>query len=109
MEKTVFGKILILIALGVFATLQYKLWLGEGGVNDVHKLKQAVAAQQAENAKLVERNRVLEAEVQDLKTGMEAIEEHARQDLGMVKNNETFYLVTGNPNAKPAQPAPAKN
>lgn len=112
MEKTLFGKLLIVIALVVFAALQYSLWLGEGGVADVRRLKQSVAAQQEENKRLAERNRVLEAEVQDLKNGLEAIEEHARQDLGMIKSNETFYLVTGNPNAgsqASQQQAPAKN
>jgi cell division protein FtsB len=105
MHRTLFGKLLIAVALLVFGYLQYNLWVGEGGINDVRKLKQTIAAQQTENATLAERNRVLEAEVKDLKTGMEAIEEHSRQDLGMIKNNETFYLVTGNPKAKAAPPA----
>ncbi len=104
MEQTRFGKLLILVALLVFLCLQFSLWLGEGGVRDVHRLKQAVATQEAENKKLRERNRVLEAEVRDLKDGLEAIEEHARQDLGMIKNNETFYLITGSPDAATAQP-----
>ena len=105
MHKTLLGKLLIVVALIAFGGLQYNLWMGEGGINDMRKLKQSIAAQQAENAQLAERNRVLEAEVKDLKTGMEAIEEHSRQDLGMIKNNETFYLVTGNPNVKAADPA----
>ena len=105
MQNTLLGKLLIGVALIAFGYLLYNLFVGEGGINDVRKLKLAIAAQQAENATLTERNRVLEAEVKDLKTGMEAIEEHSRQDLGMIKNNETFYLVTGNPNAKPAPSA----
>lgn len=104
MEQTRFGKLLILLALLIFLGLQFSLWLGEGGVRDVHRLKQAVAEQEAANRKLSERNRVLEAEVRDLKDGLEAIEEHARQDLGMIKNSETFYLITGSPDAAPAQP-----
>jgi cell division protein FtsB len=111
MEKTLFGKLLIVGAFVVFAMLQYSLWFGEGGVRDVRELKRAVAVQQQENDKLAERNRVLEAEVMDLKNGLEAVEEHARLDLGMIKQNETFYLVTGNPDARKAPaaapPAPA--
>ncbi len=107
MEKTLFGKFLIAAALVAFAALQFSLWFGEGGVLDVRNLKKAVAAQQQENEKLAERNRVLEAEVRDLKNGLEAVEEHGRLDLGMIKQNETFYLVTGNPDArKPAEVAP---
>ncbi|HEX4870620.1 MAG TPA: cell division protein FtsB [Moraxellaceae bacterium] len=107
MFRTVFGKLLIGIALGAFLVLQFTLWFGEGGVRDVHALKRAIAEQQLENERLAERNRVLEAEVKDLKNGLEAIEEHGRQDLGMIKQNETFYLVTGNPNAPAPAPAPA--
>lgn len=110
MEKTLFGKLLLVVAFVVFAVLQFNLWFGEGGVRDVRDLKKAVALQQQENERLAERNRVLEAEVKDLKNGLEAVEEHSRLDLGMIKQNETFYLVTGNPDAKKAAaaaPAPA--
>lgn len=109
MFKTFFGKLLLAIALVAFLSLQHSLWLGEGGVRDVHALKRAIAEQQIENGKLAERNRVLEAEVKDLKNGLEAVEEHSRLDLGMIKQDETFYLVTGNPDARaaPAAPVPA--
>lgn len=106
MFRTFFGKLLLGIAFSAFLWLQYSLWLGEGGVRDVHALKRAIAEQELENRMLVERNRVLEAEVKDLKNGLEAVEEHSRIDLGMIKQDETFYLVTGNPDA-PAAPAPA--
>ncbi|MFZ5562253.1 MAG: cell division protein FtsB [Pseudomonadota bacterium] len=102
MPQTLFGKTLLGIALVAFTALQFSLWLGEGGVGDVRALKAAIAAQQIENEKLAERNRVLEAEVKDLKNGLEAVEEHSRQDLGMIRQNETFYLVTGNPDARQA-------
>lgn len=107
MEKTLFGKLLLLIALVAFLALQFNLWFGEGGVRDVQKLKAAVAKQSQENERLSERNRVLEAEVKDLKSGLEAVEEHGRLDLGMIKQNETFYLVTGNPDAKKPAAAPS--
>ncbi len=79
----------------------------------MHRIKQAVAEQQAENLRLRQRNAVLEAEVNDLKNGQAAIEERARLDLGMIKDDETFYLVTGkalsgsataNTTPKPATP-----
>jgi len=89
------GRLLLWLAAGIFLILQLSLWFGEGGILDVHRLKSAVAAQQAENLKLRQRNQVLEAEVNDLKNGREAIEERARLDLGMIKDSETFYLVTG--------------
>ncbi|GAC1456041.1 MAG: hypothetical protein PVSMB6_13600 [Steroidobacteraceae bacterium] len=81
--------------------LQYRRWISEDGVREVARLKQAVAAQRAENDQLAERNQQLAAEVRDLKTGMEALEERARSDLGMIARNETFYQVV------PARPAPA--
>jgi cell division protein FtsB len=108
MPKTLFGKALLVLALLVVGYFQYSLWFGEGGVQNIRTLKKAIAEQQAENQKLAERNRVLEAEVRDLKTGMEAVEEHARIDLGMIKQGETFYLVTGSPDGrKPGDAPPA--
>jgi len=73
--------------------LQYRVWLSDDGVRGVTRLHQAVAAQRAENDQLAERNRQLAAEVRDLKTGMDALEERARSDLGMIARNETFYQV----------------
>jgi cell division protein FtsB len=73
--------------------LQYRVWFSEDGVHDVARLQQAVAAQRSENDQLAERNRQLAAEVRDLKTGMDALEERARSDLGMIAHNETFYQV----------------
>ena len=81
--------------------LQYRIWVSDNGVRQVERLKQAVAAQTAEDARLEERNRQLAAEVRDLKTGMGALEERARSDLGMIGRNETFYQVV------PARPADA--
>lgn len=112
------GRLLLWLAAGIFLTLQFKLWFGEGGIVDVHRIKQAVAQQQAENLRLRQRNAVLEAEVNDLKNGQAAIEERARLDLGMIKDDETFYLVTGkalsgsataNTAIKPATPVRAES
>lgn len=89
------SRTLLWLAVAIFVVLQASLWFGEGGIFDVHRLKQAVAEQQGENLRLRQRNGVLEAEVNDLKTGQAAIEERARLDLGLIKDDETFYLVTG--------------
>jgi len=85
----------------VVVLLQYRIWVSDNGVRQVQRLRQAVAAQQAEDGQLTERNRQLAAEVRDLKTGMVALEERARSDLGMIQHNETFYQVV------PARPAGA--
>ena len=63
--------------------LQYRVWLSEDGVRQLARLQHAVAAQRAENGQLEERNHQLAAEVRDLKTGLDALEERARSDLGM--------------------------
>jgi cell division protein FtsB len=77
----------------VVLLLQYRIWLSEDGVRELRRLETAVAAQRAENDQKVERNRQLAAEVRDLKNGMQALEERARSDLGMIASNETFYQV----------------
>ena len=85
--------------------LQYRVWFSEDGVREVGRLKQAVARQQSENTQLADRNKQLAAEVRDLKTGMEALEERARSDLGMIARNETFYqVVPARPNAASSKP-----
>lgn len=84
---------LLLFLLILLVYLQYRLWLGDGGLLDVWDLHREVEAQRQENARLRERNETLNAEVIDLKQGLDAIEEHAREDLGMVKEGETFYQV----------------
>ena len=88
MMKWLTGIFLVLLLL-----LQYSLWFGNGGLLRVWQLNQSVEAQKAENARLKERNEALEAEVRDLKKGLEAIEERARTDLGMIKKDETFFQV----------------
>lgn len=77
----------------VLAGLQYRLWVGEGSLAQVSELQQQIADQQGENERLLERNRILEAEVVELKKGMETVEERARHELGMVKEGETLYQL----------------
>ncbi len=87
-------KILAAILLFLFLLLQYDLWVGEGSMATVHHLQQAVQNQKQENAKLKQRNAALAADVQDLKQGLEAVEERARSELGMIKKGETFIQIT---------------
>lgn len=91
----------------VLVLLQYRLWLGDGGMREVSRLRQEIEQQREENATLRERNRTLTAEVQDLKKGTTAIEERARTDLGMVKQGETFYQVVPPKDAQSARNRPA--
>ena len=88
-------KWLWVISLTLLAALQYRLWVGEGSLAHVAQLKQEIAEQQRENEKLLERNRVLTAEVIELKQGLETIEERARHELGMVKEGETLFQLSG--------------
>ena len=104
------SKLVLLLAVVLIAGLQYQFWLGEGGYFPHQALTQQNTQQAEVNHELKERNRILAAEVYDLKNGAEAIEEHARLDLGLVKPNETFVQMSTissrykaiyiNPNAK---------
>lgn len=92
----------MLIGLGLAALmLQAELWLSDDGYRKTLKLRAAVAEQRAQNAQLVERNAALDAEVVNLKRGLEAAEERARTDLGLVGPGETFYQVV--PDSGPAR------
>lgn len=79
--------------------LQYKLWVGDGGVPSVLQLQKDVQLQQQVKQQLGERNAALEAEVEDLKQGLQAIEERARSELGMVRKDEQFYQIINKPPA----------
>ena len=84
---------LALVFVVLIAALQYPMWLGKGGWLQVRELAQQVETQRADNAQLKARNEALDAEVRDLKTGSEAIEERARSELGMVRHDEIFFQV----------------
>jgi cell division protein FtsB len=88
---------LVWLLIILFVLLQYRLWVGDGSLAEVWNLYQAVEAQKQENQRLRERNQALEAEVKDLKQGLEAIEERAREELGMIKEGETFYQIIEDP------------
>ncbi|MCC4832174.1 cell division protein FtsB [Shewanella sp. 1_MG-2023] len=89
-------KRLLLLLIILVGLLQYRLWLGENNLSQYMNLQKQIASQQESNDKLIARNQVLKAEIIDLKSGTEAIEERARNELGMVKEGETFYRVVGN-------------
>ena len=107
----ILGVILVLLILA----LQYPMWLGKGGWLQVRELDRQVEAQRQANAELKARNAALDAEVRDLKTGFEAIEERARSDLGMVRQDEVFFQLQPDPGTTAASgksqaaatPAPA--
>jgi cell division protein FtsB len=82
------------VALGLLIVLiQYPLWLGKGGWLRAWEMDRQVQAQRAKNSQAQQRNATLEAEVNDLKQGTEAIEERARYELGMVRHDELFFHI----------------
>jgi len=95
-------RVLTLILALLILALQYPLWLGKGSWLKAWEVDQELSKQNAENARLKARNASLDAEVKDLKTGYEAIEERARSELGMVKQDEVFFQIL-----EPQKPAPA--
>ena len=99
---------LALVFVALIVALQYPMWLGKGGWLQVRENDRELALQREANAKLKARNDALDADVRDLKTGYEAIEERARAELGMIRHDEVlFQIERGGAGVKPAQ-APAK-
>lgn len=86
-------KLLFAFIVFVIVTLQYQLWLGEDSIRALNMLEVDLDAQRQGNADLIERNRLVEIEVLDLKNGLEAVEERARSELGMIRKGEVFYLI----------------
>ncbi len=86
--RLVSGILLVFLLL-----LQYRLWFGKNSVPDYLSLQEEVVRQQHDNNKLRQRNKLLYADTDDLKSGLEAIEERARKELGMIKEGETFYRI----------------
>ena len=84
-------RVLAGIFAGLIVLVQYPLWLGKGGWLKVWDIDRQVSEQKVRNEKLMVRNASLDAEVRDLKQGSEAIEERARYELGMVKQDEVFF------------------
>lgn len=91
-----------LLLLALLLWLQYRLWLGDAGLPAAHGLQLRVEAQREENRGLAQRNAVLAAEVDNLKSGEAAVEERARTELGMIRPGETFYRVVEGVSAEDA-------
>ena len=90
-------RIVTLILFVLLIMLQFKLWFGEGGFTEVARLETRVENQRQQNTDLLQRNAELHAEVEDLRERLEAVEERARSELGLIKPDEQFYQVVPPP------------
>ncbi len=90
-------RLLIVMLVLALAGLQYRLWFGDGSLSEVVRLSRQLGIQKQKLIELEARNRRLEAQVLDLQNGLDAYEEKARNDLGMVKRGETFYQLVAPP------------
>ena len=99
-------RLLTLIIALLLVAIQYPLWLGKGGWMRTWELERLLAAQHEVNAKLETRNIALDAEVRDLKSGTDAIEERARFELGMIREGEAFVQIVDASSANAQAPAP---
>ena len=86
-------RIFIAILVGVLALFQYDLWFGKNGYFAYKSVSAQIVENKAENEKLVQRNQMVSAEIQGLTKGFESIEERARMQHDMVKENEVFYHI----------------
>ena len=86
-------KLFIALLMIMLIYLQSRLWIGEGSVSEIISLREKIGQEQIESDRLVHRNKLLANEVIELQTGLETIEKEARQELGMIKRDETFYLI----------------
>lgn len=87
------GKAALITGLLILGYFQYRLWFADGGVPDVRRQQAEIAQMTEENGRLRARNEALQAEVDDLKSGVAAMEGRARTDLGMIRRDETFFLL----------------
>ncbi|MEL0630362.1 cell division protein FtsB [Psychromonas aquatilis] len=86
-------RLLLLIFIFIFALLQYHLWFGKNGLQDNSEFSKDVELATASNEELQKRNQIMFSEIDNLKTGIEAIEERARNELGLIKEGETFFRI----------------
>lgn len=100
-------RLLAIILTGLILLIQYPLWLGKGGLLRVWEMERQIDSQRAINDGLQARNAALDAEVRDLKQGLEAVEERARNELGMIRRDEIFFQVLENAPASGAGTAGA--
>jgi len=97
-------KPLALTLAALIALIQYPLWLGKGSWLRVWEVDRQIRAQHEVNRQLQTRNRALDAEVRDLKVGLDAVEERARSELGMVRHNEIYFQLLDDARAPAAAP-----
>lgn len=86
-------RIFIGLLLVVILSLQARLWTGQGSLAHVSGLKEQVELRTAANESKMQRNEILKAEIKDLREGLEAVEDIARSELGLIKKGETFFLL----------------
>lgn len=86
-------RLLTVIMLALVLTLQYRVWFGQHGMQDLRELRNDVARQQQNNESLQQRNQLIAADIDDLRNAMEAVEERARNELGLVLSEETFFRL----------------
>lgn len=86
-------KIIMITTAALLTFLQYKLWFVEDGLPVIWQMKKATESQEIQNQRLEQRNQILQTAISELKEGQQSVESHARQDLGMIKEGETFYQV----------------
>lgn len=86
-------RIAVIVLVLVFGGLQYRLWIADGGYAEIHRLNHQIEEISAENGERTARNGALEAQIADLKSGEAAMEGRARVDLGMIREDEDFYLI----------------
>ncbi len=98
-----FRTLLMGLMVIIIVYLQYRLWAAEGGLGNLASVKTQIEQRSKENAALLERNQSLQEEVMSLRTGTTVIEQRARSELGMIKENETFYLIVDEKEDKEAK------
>jgi len=98
-------KIVIIVLALLFTALQYHLWFGEGSWPRAQAVREKFELQMSDNEKLQQSNATMEAEVLDLKTGLDAIEERARVDLGLVRQGDVYFQIIQPEKLAPVTPA----
>lgn len=88
-----FQRPLVLVLLLLLGNLQTRLWFGDGGLSQVDSLAESIEHRSSENERARQRNAILAAETKDLKQGLETVEDIARNELGLIRQGETFFLV----------------
>ena len=86
-------QLLMVIVLTLLVALQIRLWSGDNGIAELRDLKQDIERQHATNQQLAQRNQLLHADIDDLRNAQDAVEERARNELGLIKQDETFFRL----------------